>query len=210
MINANESTNCRNREINKLREDLQPINLHRLRHGTDEEPETHQRNTSSNRIDYMFGSTRVAEATLQAGIEAYGEGYSSDHQGLFVDIDAKRLLNGEIAELDTPDGRGINSKSPKVVVKYKEHEIKYFRDHNVTDRIRRLDQVLTKQNQLSEDDKVRAKETLDAIDRDVTRVMLTAEAEIRKRNPYTFSPTLIKALHTQQFWQLWRKKLKTG
>jgi hypothetical protein len=119
-------------------------------------------------------------------------------------------LNGEIAELDTPFGRGINSKSPKVVVKYKEHVIKYFRDHNVTDRIRRLDQVLSQQNQLSEDDKARAKDTLDVIDRDVTRAMLTAEVEVRKRNPYAFSPTLIKALQTQQFWKLWRKELKTG
>jgi hypothetical protein len=78
MIDANESTESRNSGINKKREDLQLIDLHHLRHGMDEEPETHQRNTSGNQIDYMFGSTRVAEATLQAGIEAYGEGYSSD------------------------------------------------------------------------------------------------------------------------------------
>jgi hypothetical protein len=83
-----------------------------------------------------------------------------------------------------------------VVVKYKENMLKYFRDHNVTDRIRRIDQALLQRNLLSAEDRVRAQETLDAIDRDVTRVMLTAEAEGRKRNPYAFSPTLIKALGT--------------
>jgi hypothetical protein len=112
--------------------------------------------------------------------------------------------------LDTPDSRGINSKSSKVVVKYKENVIKYFRDHNVINRIRRLEQALLQQNLLSEEDQVRAKETLDAIDRDVTRLMLTAEAEVRKQNPYAFSLTLIKALQAPQFWQLWRKELTTG
>jgi hypothetical protein len=50
-----------------------------------------------------------------------------------MDIDAKWLLNGEINELDTSGGRGINSKSPKVVFTYKEHMINYFREHNVID-----------------------------------------------------------------------------
>jgi hypothetical protein len=97
-----------------------------------------------------------------------------------------------------------------VVVKYKENVIKYFRDHNVTDRIRRLEQALSHQNLLSTEDRVQAQETLVAIDRDVTRAMLTAKVEVRKQNPNAFSPTLIKALQVQQFWQLWRKELKTG
>jgi hypothetical protein len=174
----------------------------------DKEPETHQRNTSGNRIDYIFGSTRVAEATQLAGIEAYGEGYFSDHRGLFVDIDAKRLLNGEIAELDTPDGRGINSKSPKVVVKYKEHEIKYFRDHNVTNRIRRLDQVLSQNNQLSEDDKARAKDTLDAIYRDVTQAMLPPRWKYANGTPTPSPLPSLKPCKPSSFGSYGERSLK--
>ena len=56
----------------------------------------------------------------------------------------------------------------------------------------------------------RATQALNAIDRDITRAMLSAEIEVRKRNPNGFSPKLIEALQVQQFWELWRKELKNG
>jgi hypothetical protein len=121
ILDANENINSRHSRLEAFRQDLDFVDLHTYRHGYADEPETHQHNTSGQRIDYILATPSVAACLLQAGIEAYScNEYSSDHRGLFIDIDAEALLQGHIAELDNANGRGISSSSPKTIAKYKQ------------------------------------------------------------------------------------------
>ena len=209
MIDANESLHQRNSKIEKLRNDTNLVDLHTFKHGIDGQPETYIRNRNSKRIDYMLGSPNVAKALRRAGIEPYGEGYTSDHRGLFIDLNINELLSGHIAELDTPNGRGINSCTPKSVQVYKEHVLQYFDDHNLE---QRLDSVIAFINSDDNDDeasKLEATNRLNAIDRDVTRALLSAENHVRRRDPVAFSPDLEAARTIQRFWRLWLTELTT-
>jgi hypothetical protein len=200
MLDANENIDSRHSRLEAFRQDLDLVDLHTYRHGYADEPETHQRNTSGQRIDYILATASVAACLLQAGIEAYScNEYSSDHRGLFIDIDAEALLQGHIAELDNANGRGISSSSPKTIAKYKQLVLQYFDRHRISDRIKDL--ATTMPDQLET--------RLNAIDRDISRALISAETCVRRQDPAAFSTELQNALRTQHYWRLWYKETKT-
>jgi hypothetical protein len=147
MLDAKENNDSCNSRLEAFRQDLDLIDLRPYHHGYAEEPETHQRNSSGQRINYILATPSVAAFLLQARIEAYNSSkYSSDHRGLFVDIDAEALLQGHIAELDNTNGRGISSSSPKTIAKYKQLVLNYFNHHRISNWIKDL--ATTMPNQL--------------------------------------------------------------
>jgi hypothetical protein len=139
-------------------------------------------------IDYILAAPSVATCLLQAGIEAYScNEYSSDHQGLFIDIDVEALLQGHIAELDNANGRGSSSSSPKTITKYKQLVLQCFDHHRIGDRIKDFATMMP--NQLETQ--------LNAIDRDISRALISAETCVRQQDPAAFSTELQNALRIQ-------------
>ena len=153
--------------------------------------------SSAGRIDYMLGTTAVVSATIQGGTLSYAEGLTSDHRGLFVDIDYPELLKLDtVNEIIPSAGRILRSGNPEMQDKYNEQVKEYFNKHNV---FKRLDRIITAGKRYS---KSRIRSELNSIDDDMGRAMSAGENSLRTPlQKYQFSPTLRKCGLLQQYWR---------
>jgi hypothetical protein len=204
MLDANEHPEDRHSGIRRLARQLHLIDLHGFRHGFEDEPATFNR--GSRRIDFMYGTRAVATAMKAAGIEPFHANGQSDHRGLFVDIDMDKLLGSPSVELTPGRRRSINSRDPLLVAKYKPALMEYLEEHKVE---RRLADLLGQ----AEDGLIGAVSMswkLNAIDRDLTRGMLHAEAKCRGPHRQPWSPALVHARTSVRYWALWCSDITTG
>jgi hypothetical protein len=79
-----------------------------------------------------LGLPEVAKNTLRAGITPFDS--SSDHRGLFVDVDLTTILGGSATTIPAAQYRDLHSSDPKAVEKYRCALIKYFDEHRVEER----------------------------------------------------------------------------
>lgn len=149
------------------------------------------------RIDYILGSPAVVAAILQSGTLSYAEGLTSDHRGLFVDIDFPKLLQLDtINQILPPAGRLLRSGNPEAQEQYTTTVKDYMQHHNMFDR---LDDLANKSKRIS---RPRLRRLLNQLDQDLGRAMKAGEASLR--NPpkkYQYSPTLRKLGLLHQYWR---------
>jgi hypothetical protein len=86
MLDANSTLND-DQQFSEMVEKCGLVDLHR----SDPAPSTYI-GSADRRIDYMFGCYKVAATVTRQGALAYHEGPQSDHRALYVDIDARQLL----------------------------------------------------------------------------------------------------------------------
>jgi exonuclease III len=147
------------------------------RHGLGQEQPTYARGTT--RVDYILTSSRLLQYVRHTGAEPFNFRLFSDHRGLFVDFSYPGFFDrapNVMAKLHT---RGLIYDCPRHVRKYLESTAKYYREHKVEERLISLSQG-------PRDDK-----KAEAIDRDITRGMLAAEADCKS----TTRAPRSKALH---------------
>ena len=178
MLDANDSMEHAS-SLSKLASEFGLIDLHTHKWGLEGEPSTYKRGTK--RIDYILGTEEVAQHLRVAGIEAFDDGVKSDHRGLFVDIDMKGLLGCNKSNVGKSTKRHINSKDPELVKNYRKHLLKYWEEHKVEERIRKIKNHL--KNPHLNMTETRLKKKLEKLDRDMTRSMLQAERKCEKRYP---------------------------
>ena len=106
----------------------------------------------------------------------YNDGIISDHRGLYVNFDPNVLFGGNVADPVSAASRGFTSKNEKRVSAYLDHLEKYLLDHNIESRVHAL---LEQAPTLSRRE---VKRCYEAIDRDVTRGMVSSESKIRKKH----------------------------
>jgi hypothetical protein len=87
------------------------VDPHAANHGTAQEPSTYSRGTK--RLDYVFISPRVLPFIQHCGIDPFHQIIFTDHRGMFLDVDIKGLLGGEMAQIQTPQIRGVSSNMDK-------------------------------------------------------------------------------------------------
>jgi hypothetical protein len=155
----------------------------------------------------MFGCHKVVAACTQSGTLSYLEGPQSDHRGLFVDIDAIKLLqyNAHDNSIQPPQLRLLRSRHPELVATYIDTMLQYYEDHNMVQRITNLH----KTHQTMNDNEVR--QILEAWDRDQGRAMHHSESRCGRRSQRNhWSPTLRNAGVLCRYWSLRFKEASTA
>ena len=202
-LDANEEWEGEKSKIREmaLRLDLHDIAKERNPNGV---PPTYTRMNSATRIDFMLGSVGVLNNTMAFGMapEIYGNTLGN-HRAQYIDINILNLLELNIHDIGAPASRRLRSSDPKCIEKYIEKLKENLLHHKVFERMENLwvdiaNQVVLNQEQV---------ETYEAIDRDVFRLCVNAEKNIKmhKNMKYVWSPALDNAAKDVQYWQA-RKK----
>jgi hypothetical protein len=149
--------------------------------------------SSAGRIDYILGTTAVEAAVIQSGTLSYAEALTSDHRGLFVDIDYVVLLQLDTVNQIMPiAGRLLRSGNPEMHDKYIDKVTDYFEKHNMFER---LDRIIKSGKRYS---KPRLRRLLNKLDADMQAGEQSLQQPIQK---FQFSPTLRKFGLLQQYWR---------
>jgi hypothetical protein len=171
-------------------------NLHEIQ-AKDPVTSTYIRKDNS-RLDCMFECADVQKATAQQGTLAYSVGPSSDHRGLFVDLDVKSILGTNVnsRNMVPSSARLLKSGHPESVLEYHKEMKEYYAAHKMVRRIRRLGKIHTSMT------KTQVRKHLNRWDRDQGRAMLAAETALRKPpQPYKWSDKLRNAGLLRRYWK---------
>ena len=116
---------------------------------------------------------------------SYNDIIHSKHGGLFVDFDFQALL-GQVDTITPHANRRLKSEDPVTTENYLEVFKEYVAEHNIRERLDALSLLVAHTMPPTS-----RQERYDAIDRDVTRAMLSAEnAAKRHTSKYVWSPKL--------------------
>ena len=195
MMDANESTASLS-QLSLWINNNNLIDIHQYIHGPDD-PETYNR--GSTRIDYILISPTLAPTIKRAGITAYSEVIQSDHRMLFIDIDLNYALNLRLNKLFMNPRRGVTSSNPKSIKLYRKTLTKLLDNSNLEDRL----SIILKSDQIDYDQ-------LEAIDDELTNVMLKCDKQCMRISQTPWSPQLHKARANLRFWKLWLTQLRIG
>jgi hypothetical protein len=121
----------------------------------------------------IFVSSEVAENTLRVGITPFDS--SSDHRGLFVDVDLTTVLGGSATPIPAAQYRDLHSSDPKAVGKYRRALIKYF--DRFEERAAAIHIKLLTPQECSDEDYLQ----MNAVDRDISRGMAAAANKCKRK-----------------------------
>ena len=100
-----------NSNMSKLCQDIGLTDVFSLRHPTLPEPATYIR--GSRRIDYFLVSASILPTVEQCGYDAFQFRLTSDHRGMFLDLNTDSLFGNRNQELAAHPSRAIRSKEAK-------------------------------------------------------------------------------------------------
>ena len=100
MGGFNETLGDSTRGLDSIVNTFNLLELLPYHHGMDGELETFAR--GSKRLDYVFGTQKLAESIVRIGLTPYNFVASSDHRGLFIDFDVDAFLGGDPSHLMSP------------------------------------------------------------------------------------------------------------
>jgi exonuclease III len=151
------------------------------RHSLLQEKPTYAR--GSKRVDYILLSSRVLNYVSKTGAEPFNFRIFSDHRGLFVDFSLPGFFDRAPNLLVPAKSRDLIYDCPRHVRKYLLFMATYLKDHNIEDRLQELLQG------------PRNDTAAEAIDRDITKGMLAAEATCKSTNRAPWSKALHEAMN---------------
>jgi hypothetical protein len=152
----------------------------------------------------MLGTSMVKETVRRAWYLAYNDGIHSKHRGLFLDFEFQALL-GQVDTITPPANRRLKSEDPVSTDKYLEVLKEYVAEHNVRER---HDALLLIAHTMPPTSR---QASYDAIDRDVTRAMLSAKkAAKRPTCKYVWSPKLREHGLLTRYRRLHLHELESG
>ena len=132
-------------------------------------------------LDYIFVSPRIVPAVTRCGYEAFGNRFASDHRALFVDFNTSALFGTNIPKLSRHEPRLLNSTNLRQVTEYVRKAYDLCEASNVFDRATRLSNPGDR-HQFAE-----------RLDRDVTKICLSAEKRLTKFQSPAWSLALVQA-----------------
>lgn len=135
-------------------------------------------------IDYFLVSSELLPCLRRGGILPFDAITMSDHRGLFIDLNMKTLFGSDIPSLLKPPSRSLHSTHPHRRQQYIDYLYQGFRRHRIFQRMSKLHTYNFSHPSVD------AINLLEAIDRDITRLMLASEKRIRRPSPSPFSSTL--------------------
>ena len=137
-------------------------------------------------IDYIFCSQSFLPAIKRGAILPFNSIISSDHRPIFLDIDINQSFRSPLSSLVAPSQRSLSSTNLKKCSQYIANLYDGFERHRILQRIQHLDSLSTCTNPSTV-------QHIEALDRDITRLMLSCEKRLRKPSPTPFSSKLAQA-----------------
>ena len=138
----------------------------------------------SQTIDYILASPDLHQCISQSGVMSPSQIISSDHKAVFVDITTSHLLGKPLSNLMNPSQRRLYSTNTCRRETYVNHLYNSVLRHNILQRSFKL---------LNVTDRQRANSLAEAIDRDMTHLMLAAEKQLPRHSPFSYSSQLSSA-----------------
>ena len=99
------------------------------KHDSHLEPNSYKRGSS--RIDYAFCTPHIEKFIIRCGITPFDFFTSSDHRGLYLNINIFSYLKDSSTTPPTPESRLLVSTNPKATNQYKKDLMQLFLQHNV-------------------------------------------------------------------------------
>ena len=206
MIDANEPAKTLPKGFSGL---MHSLNLHdAFLHLHPNHPtfSTYKRGTK--RIDFAFLSPNLLPHLRYCGYLPYSDGLNSDHRGLFLDFNQQGLL-GHQSPILPPQSRILYSTHAERASNY----LKYLAQTlSATKLPERTAQFETNLRQAADYGMVSNHHhtQFNALDRDMTRAMLTAEKKCGRHYPTpSWSPALQDAGLTVRYWKFRLQELRT-
>ena len=122
-------------------------------------------------IDYIFSCSELRLAIQRGGILPFNAITSSDHRAIFVDVDMTRAFQSQLPSLLKPPQRCLFSSNVTNCSKYVLSLYDGFKHHRIFQRVKQLSSVMIT-------DMLQAIELAEAIDQDITRLMLSSEKKL--------------------------------
>jgi hypothetical protein len=170
------------------------VDPHASAHGIAGEPSTHSRGSKC--LDYVLVSSAVLPFIRKCGIDPFHQILFTDHRGLFLDIDLKGLLGGELAQILAPKSRGVSSNTDKPEV-YIQASHQHLSSNNVSTNSASMfaaaRTVHTVPNALIT--------AINKFDRTITQGMPLAERLCRRKPRAAWSAAIATASRTVKFWK---------
>ena len=137
-------------------------------------------------IDYIFCSHSFLPAIKRGAILPFNSVISSDHRPIFLDIDVNQTFQSPLSSLVQPSQRSLTSTNLKKCNQYISNLSDGFERHRIFQRIQHLDS-------LSNCHDPSTIQHVEALDRDITRLMISCEKRLTKPSPTPFSSKLAQA-----------------
>ena len=185
------------RKLSKIKEfamELGLINVGKTLH--DDLPPTFP--ASKRTLDFMLASEGVMPCVEVMGMVPYIKQSLGDHRGMYVDLNARKLLGLDGVDEETSITRRLQYSDVKKVKKYVEVLEAKLKDHKVFERMESLVEKMKKQKGMMNLDEV----VYEQLDRDVFLLEKCAEKKCTRVSyrRYAWSPTLDRAIKRVRLW----------
>ena len=161
--------------MKKTNKRLFDIGLHNLIQNklqTNKLPRTHRRGSEA--IDHVWVTAFLMPSIKKAGFAPFDFLGSSDHRGICFDVNIDELLDFNVIPLQSMPHRRLQSNIPKRVTKYLDILTKKWKDFNISERFRNM------QQKIKNGDIETLEEDLNNIDQSITDAMRNAERKCCK------------------------------
>jgi hypothetical protein len=160
-------------------------NILNTKHGDENVPPT--RCPGSSVIDYVYVSEGQLEHVIGIGMLNFDAVFDSDHRTFLLHIDFESVFGTELDNMAAPQYRQLQLDDPIIAEGYGKIVHKLFTNHKIYNRVQHIEARQKKEDWIMEDDNL-----YEAIDRDITRLMLSAakQCNLRKMHTEPWSPTI--------------------
>ena len=141
-------------------------------------------NKGDNIIDYAYCSTSIFRHITGSAYEPFYLNIVSDHRGIIIDLNRQTLF-GRQDTMATIATRGLNSTNEIQTESFLTYLSTLWKQSNITHRIETATSNIT--------DKRNLRNTLNNIDKDITKALLKAEQHNKRRDRPPWSPELKEA-----------------
>ena len=171
------------------------IDVFALRLENPHHPSTCQRGTK--RIDFVLASPSLIPSIKAAGYEPFGYRLTSDHRGLFIDLNTKAVFGNKPSTIAPIPKRDFESNTPGTIPRYITSVIKELKAHNFTKRLQALTQLKEPNHHLAE-----------KLDRDLERAAKYAAKKCKRKYKTAWSPAFSNAWTHLRYWKLHLSKIR--
>jgi hypothetical protein len=125
--------------------------------------------------------------------------FDSYHRTFFLDIDFESVFGTELDNMAALQFRKLQLDDPRIAEGYGKIVHKLFTNHNIYKRVQNIAARGKKEDWTMEDDNL-----YEAIDRDITRSMLSdaKQCNLRKMHTEPWSPAIRLETHTIRYWDV--------
>lgn len=197
MTDANETLGEDPYGIQEVMAKFHLIDIFTKHHNQDCTVASHKQ-SEGRRIDYIVGSSNVLPYIERCGYLPFNKGIDSDHRGLFLDLHPS--IVGNHIHIRSPPQRKIGyTTCKKEVFQYKNEILAQFHEHNIVERT----QTLYDAADATLEDNTDFTHELNAVDSEITRIMLEAEQKCcTKKPPFKWTPEVHNASLVIKYWKV--------